>query len=198
MENIMATQKSVVRDTPATMAFILINIAVFIVLNTMPGLRDQLLLNHELHVILQRPWTLVTVFFSQELHIHLLLNMGMFFFFGREMEKQAGPAAVMGTYMICGFLGSLAIPPLAPLIGWTTGLVAGASAAVWGVVAAVAVFRPTTLFGGHPAKHYTMALFAGNALLFIMNPDVSIGTAAHVVGIFAGLACGYGLKRGQA
>ena len=79
MENIMPTQKSVVRDTPATMAFILINIAVFIVLNTMPGMRDQLLLNHELHVILQRPWTLVTVFFSQELHIHLLLNMGMFF-----------------------------------------------------------------------------------------------------------------------
>ena len=124
--------------------------------------------------------------------------MGFFYFFGIEMEKHAGLAAVMITYMICGFLGSLTIPFLAPFIGWTTGLIAGSSAAVWGVVAAVAVLRPTTRFWGHPAKYYTMALFAGNAMLFIMNPDVSIGAAAHAIGIFAGLACGYGLKKSQA
>ncbi|WP_343185706.1 rhomboid family intramembrane serine protease [Anoxynatronum sibiricum] len=194
----MEKLKSVLREAPATMTFILINSAIFVILNALPGTRDYLLLNHELQVILQRPWTLVTVFFSQELHIHLLMNMGLFFFFGREMEKHAGSVAVMATYMICGFLGSLTIPPLAPFIGWTTGLVAGASAAVWGVVAAVAVLRPTTRFWGHPAKHYTMALFAGNALLFIMNPDVSIGAAAHAVGILAGLVCGYGFRRRQA
>ncbi len=112
MENFMSKLKSVVRDAPATMAFIIINIAIFIVLNALPGTRDQLLLNHELHVILQRPWTLVTVFFSQEVHFHLALNMGLFFFFGKEMEKHAGSAVVMATYMICGFLAASPFPLL--------------------------------------------------------------------------------------
>ncbi|SDZ15103.1 rhomboid family intramembrane serine protease [Tindallia californiensis] len=198
MVNFMSKQKSVVQNAPATMVFIAINIIIFIALNTIPGLSEQLLLNPELYMIQQRPWTLVTVFFSQEIHIHLLLNMGLFFVFGRELERNTGSTAVLSTYMICGFLGSVTIPFLAPVIGWTTGLVAGASAAVWGVVAAVAVLQPNTRFRGYTAMHYTMGLFAGNAMLFIFNPSVSIGAAAHAAGIFAGLACGYGFKKRKA
>ncbi|OEF97055.1 rhomboid family intramembrane serine protease [Desulfuribacillus alkaliarsenatis] len=193
----LAKYKTVLQDAPITIAIIAINIAIYIALNTIPNLANQLLLDTELKMIQQKPWTLVTVFFSQQLHIHLLLNMGLLFVFGRELEKNIGSVALLSTYMVCGILGSLTFPFFAPIIDWTGGSVVGASAAVWGVVAAVAVLLPNIKFGGYAAKYWTLALFVGNAIIFIMNPDISIGAAAHVAGIIAGLVCGYWLKRYQ-
>ncbi len=194
MKKFIVKHKSVLQDAPVTIGIIAINIAIYIALNTITSIGDQLLLIPELNMLQQRPWTMVTVFFSQEIHIHLLINMGLFFVFGRALEKNTGPVPVLSTYMVCGFLGSLTFPFFAPIIEWT-GPVAGASAAVWGVVAAVAVLQPNTRFWGYTAKYYTLALFVGNAILFIVNPEISIGAAAHAVGITGGLVCGYWFKR---
>ncbi len=194
MEQTMTRKQSIFREAPLTMALIIINVAIFAALNAMPQLGELLLLNPETSLIRARPWTLLTVFFSQEVHIHLLLNMGFFFVFGKEMEKNHGSAVVLLTYVICGFLGSLTFPFFAPVIGWT-GPVVGASAAVWGIVAAVSVLQPKLLVWKHPAKHYVLALFVGNAALLLMNPAISIGAAAHAMGIAAGLVCGYVFKR---
>ena len=194
MNKMIEKQISFLRESTITFAIIFINIVVYIILNTIPESREILLLNPEPDLIKLRPWTLVTVFFSQEVHVHLLLNMGLFFVFGRELEKKSGSSAVFWGYALCGLLGSLTIPFLAPFISWS-GLVAGASAAVWGVVAMLAVLDPERRFRGYTAKHYTIGLFCGNLALFIMNPEISIGAAAHFAGIFTGLAVGYLFKR---
>ncbi len=77
--------KTSVWGSPATLTIIVINIVFYIALNTVPNLADKLLLDPDL--ILERPWTLVTVFFSQEWFIHILGNMGLLFIFGRQLEK---------------------------------------------------------------------------------------------------------------
>jgi membrane associated rhomboid family serine protease len=59
----------------------------FIALNNVPNLRENLLLNHEISMTLEKPWTLITVFFSHEVIIHLVFNMGILFFFGSSLES---------------------------------------------------------------------------------------------------------------
>ncbi len=184
--------KTSVQGSHATLTIIVINIVIYIALNTVPNLADKLLLDPDL--ILERPWTLVTVFFSQESFIHILGNMGLLFIFGRQLEKITSSKSVLLVYFFTGFMGSLTFIPFAPIIGWTGGPVVGASAAVWGVVAAFAAMRPNALIVKGKAKHWAAALFIGNAILLILNPQISIGAAAHAAGIILGVICGYWLK----
>ena len=113
-----------------TLAIIVINIVIFIALNTITELSTELILYPELDMVLQRPWTLVTVFFSHEGIIHILGNMSLLLFFGARLEKITSSKNVLLIYLISGFVGSLTILSTAPLIGWEE-TVRGASAAVF-------------------------------------------------------------------
>ncbi|RQD75184.1 MAG: rhomboid family intramembrane serine protease [Candidatus Syntrophonatronum acetioxidans] len=183
--------KKGIEGSNATLAIILINIIVYIALITVPNIADILLLDPD--KILEKPWTLVTVFFSHEWLIHIFLNMGFFFIFSRQLEKLTSSTTVLIVYLTCGFIGSLTFMPFAPLIGWS-GPVVGASAAVWGVAAAFAAMRPDFLILKGKAKHWIAALFVGNTVLLVLNPQIMIGAAAHYAGIVVGLICGYWLK----
>ncbi len=184
--------KTIVQGSHATLTIIVINILVYITLNTVPNLADILLLDPDL--IFEKPWTLFSVFFSHEWFFHLLGNMGLLFVFGRPLEKITSSKSVLIVYLFTGFMGSLTFIPFAPLIGWTGGPVVGASAAVWGVVAAFAAMRPNTLILKGRAKYWAAALFIGNAVLLILDPQAMIGAAAHAAGIILGALCGFWLK----
>jgi len=173
----------------ATLTIIIVNIIVYIALITVPNITDVLLLDPD--NIMEKPWTLVTVFFSHEFFIHIFLNMIFFFIFSRKLEKLTNSATVFIIYLTCGFIGSLTFMPYAPLIGWS-GPVVGASAAVWGVAAAFAAMRPENYI--LKAKHWIVALFIGNTVLLVLNPQAMIGATAHYAGIVVGLICGYLLK----
>lgn len=175
----------------ATLAIIVVNIIVYTALITVPNIADMLLLDPD--KVLEKPWTLVTVFFAHEWFIHIFLNMGFFFIFSRQLEKLTSSITVLFVYLACGFIGSLTFMPFAPLIGWS-GPVVGASAAVWGSAAAFAAMRPDALILKGKAKHWIAALFVGNTVLLALNPQVSIGAAAHYAGLVTGLICGYWLK----
>jgi len=183
--------KKGLKGSNATLAIIVINIIVYIALITVPNIADMLLLDPD--KVLEKPWTLITVFFSHEWLIHIFLNMGFFFIFSRQLERLTSSKTVLIVYVISGFIGSLTFMPFAPLIGWS-GSVVGASAAVWGVAAAFAAMRPDALILKGKAKHWVAVLFAGNTILLVLNPQVSIGAAAHYAGIIVGLICGYWLK----
>lgn len=178
----------------ATLTIIVINTLIFIALHTIPNLADKLLLKPDLDVIIGRPWTLVTVFFSQERYVHILINMGLFFIFGKELEKITSSKTVFLIYITTGFIGSLTFIPIAHLVGWTEH-VFGASAAVMGVIAAFAVMRPNTRILGSKAILFPGVLFTSNAILLILQPQISIGGGAHAIGIVVGLVCGYLLKK---
>jgi len=106
-ENTMRKNIEDISIGKGTLAIILINIVLFIALNIAPSLRENILLNREISMTLNKPWTLITVFFSHEVIIHLVFNMGIFFFFGSKLEKIANAKIVAIVYLIAGLIGSL-------------------------------------------------------------------------------------------
>ena len=192
-EKMIEKYKKSLLSSRGTLAIIFINIVVFITLNTIPDLADEILLYPQLGMIMRRPWTLVTVFFSHQIHVHLLANMGLVFVFGIQLEKITSSKTIFLIYLIIGFIGSLATIPVASLLEWTESVV-GASAAAWGVVSAFAAMRPNTSILGGKAKFWVVALFVSNAIITILNPQISVGAGAHAIGITVGLICGYWIK----
>lgn len=177
--------------TQATFILILINIVVFAILNVFPDTRTVLLVDPE-HVT-QTPWTLVSASFSHELLFHLAVNMGLVFVFGRELERLVGGGYVVFLYLLTGVLGVLTIIPFANVIQWT-GPVAGASAAAFGIVAAVAAIRPDLTILKGKTTQWLVALFVINLVILVMNPEVSIGGPAHAVGLISGYLLGSRMK----
>ena len=162
-----------------TLVIILINLMVFVALNIIPNIEGKLLLSPETSMVIERPWTLITVFFSHQIHLHLVLNMGLLFIFGSALEKITNSRVLFSLYLLAGFVGSLAILPVATLTG-TEDLVAGASAAVFGIVTTFAVLRPDTLILKSQAKWWALALFIYNVIIVLFDPQTSVGAAAHV------------------
>ncbi len=177
-----------------TIAIVAVNLVVFAVLLARLDLATLFLLNPTLDAVAAQPWTLLTVFFSHEILVHLLVNMALFLVFGVKLEKVGGPLAVVATYIITGLLGSLAILATAPFL-WDGELIPGASAAVFGTVAAFAMVRPNELVLRSKARVWPIVLFVVNLALALSSPLTRVGAVGHAVGIVAGLACGYVIKR---
>jgi membrane associated rhomboid family serine protease len=192
-DNIMRKNKAAISIGKGTLAIILINIIMFIALNNVPNLRENLLLNHEISMTLEKPWTLITVFFSHEVIIHLVFNMGILFFFSSSLEKIANAKTVAVVYLIAGLMGSLSFLFIR-LIIQQTGFMAGASAAVFGIVGAFAALRPNAVLLGSKAKLWALVLIIFTVLLAVMNPQTLDSAVAHVIGVFVGIICGYWLK----
>lgn len=185
--------KATIYERKVTLMIIFINMIVFFAINTISNSGNIFPLNPEMNMVIGNPWTLITVFFSQETPIHLLFNMFLLFFFGSELEKITNSKFVLIVYLIAGFIGSLTIIPVAYIIGFT-GPVFGASAAVFGIVSAFAIMRPKTIILKSQAKWWAVALFIANAIIAILNPQIPVGTGAHASGILTGLLLGYWMK----
>ena len=121
------------------------NILVYVALVVSPDLAEVFLLVPD--QIQARPWTVITVFFSHELHPHLLGNLLLLFVFGIRLEKHTGPLHTLILYFVTGIAGSLAILGVAE-IGAYDGGIAGASAAGFGLLAAIATLSPDSSVGG--------------------------------------------------
>ena len=142
-----------------------------------------------------RPWTVITVFFSHELHLHLLGNLLLLFVFGLRMEKHTGPLHTLILYFVTGIAGSLAILGVAE-IGAYDGGIAGASAAGFGLLAAIATLSPDSSVGGKLGGKMSLKSLA--ILMFVINvvmiaAELSgiigfgiIGGAGHVGGMVIG------------
>jgi len=183
-----------------TLAIISLNIIIFIALKLLPDITNDVVLNPYINDIVKKPWTLITVFFSHEVFIHILANMALVLFFGSAMEKITNAKTVIIIYMISGFIGSLTFIPIAPLLGYTS-YATGASAAAFGVAAAYGAMRPEAKIAGYKAITWVYSLFAVNAFLTIAailkinNTDTAVGSAAHAVGIIIGGIYGLYIKK---
>ena len=145
-------------------------------------------------------WQLLTFQFLHSGWMHLLLNCWTLYFFGREVESALGKSRFLTLYFSSGVIGGLfqvLVSAIFPnhFYGWTV----GASAGIFGIVAAFA-----TLF---PEQMLTMMLFfiipvnlrakmllvaslvmAVLGLLFPVTFGGNIAHAAHLGGILAGIA----------
>lgn len=197
--------KKVSQRSKGTMAIILINVVVYMLLFTGVMENEALMLSPNLATVLERSWTLISVFFTHENILHLVANMLLFYLFGKTLETLKGSKAVILVYVLAGLLGSLGALLVSSLIN-ATDLMLGASAAVFGVVSAVGVISPKyRLFNSESkmmrslfsatAIQFTLILLAINVILYILNPNMSVSVVAHTIGLLAGAVCGYLLRK---
>ncbi|MBU6398944.1 MAG: rhomboid family intramembrane serine protease [Verrucomicrobia bacterium] len=142
-------------------------------------------------------WQLVTFQFLHGGFWHLAFNLLVLYFFGRAIESALGPGRFLKLYLASGTVGGLVQTLLAWVLpGLFGGAVVGASAGIFGLVAAFA-----TLF---PEQELTLLLFLivpvsmrartllwlsiAVALFGILVPMDNVANAAHLAGIFTGWA----------
>jgi membrane associated rhomboid family serine protease len=145
-------------------------------------------------------WQLLSFQFLHAGPVHLIMNAFTLWMFGREVEEVLGKPRFLTLYFLSGAIGGL-LQALLALISYNLfgGPVLGASAGVFGVVAAFAMIAPDRMLSmlmfflipiNLKAKMLVW-LEAAVAVLGIFAPRMfgaNIAHAAHLGGILAGVA----------
>lgn len=141
-------------------------------------------------------WQLLTYQFLHGGLLHILLNCWGIFAFGRDVEQALGKRTFLILYLASGVVGGL-LQVLASL-GWHGhfgGAVVGASAGLFGIIAAFAMMYPNRaltllLFFVIPVtlRAKTLLMVSGAIAVFgILFPGKEIAHAAHLGGMLAGM-----------
>jgi membrane associated rhomboid family serine protease len=143
--------------------------------------------------IFAQPWTLITHMFLHNGFFHLFFNMLVLFFFGPELERRAGKATFLRVYFIAGIVAALgySLTSSQPVVG--------ASGAIMGVFAALAVIAPEIRVYVYfiPMRIvHALILFALVDFLLIGANDM-VAHTAHLTGILIGLLMGLRIKKNQ-
>ena len=164
--------------TPWVLRLVVANVALFGLQILLPELANQLVFVPRL--ALREPWTAVTYMFLHGGPMHLLFNMLGLFWFGARVEERLGGSRFVQLYLIAGVTGALFQLALAP-----GGAMVGASAGVFGVMMAYAVFWPKQVFliwGIIPMQVWMMV-----ALYTVMSIYSGLGGSRGGVADFAHL-----------
>lgn len=155
------------------------------------------------HVLLQKPWTLVTYMFLHFNFMHIFFNMLMLYFGGTLFMQFLGGRKLVNTYIAGGIAGALLFIfafNVFPAFNETTpyAVAMGASASVLSILIAIAVYVPDYivnlfLFGRVKLKHIAIAL----VILDFLSIDGSNpgGHIAHLGGALWGYLYILALKK---
>ena len=142
-------------------------------------------------------WQLFSYMFLHGDFVHILLNMFILWMFGCEVERYWGFTDFLKYYFICGVGAGLFHVILHP--GSLTPVI-GASGAIYGILAAFAIFFPNRRIMMFPffitlkAKHWVLIFLAINLLFGIAGRPDGIAHFAHLGGMLVGFIY---LKYGQ-
>ena len=165
----------------------------FVVLYSLPEMGEVLLVSPD--EPLARPWTFLTVMFSNAMVLHLVLNGFLIVMIGARLEKAASLMTALGVFLVTGLLGSLSILVYAPLLSSTGDPVALSSAAALGMAGAYAAMKPEETILKSKAHRWVIILFIMNILLSFQHEVVTMMGPANAVGLITGWLIGYGLKK---
>lgn len=135
--------------------------------------------------VLYRPWTVVTYMFLHANWTHILFNMLGLFFFGPRVEMRLGEKRFLWLYFLSG-LGGAAGSFVFPDVG-----VIGASAAVFGVLVAFAMYWPrekVLLFFIIPMDAWLLVVgyVAVELYMGVTGTEAHIAHFAHLGGVITG------------
>jgi membrane associated rhomboid family serine protease len=155
-----------------------------------PGFTGLFLLIPQLAA--ERPWTVFTYMFLHGNLIHLFINMLMLLFLGKILERRIGSINFLTVYFGAGLLSALGHMLISP------SPVLGASGAVYGIFACLAILEPGIMVYVFPIPFplkiiHLLVLYALNDLLNIGSNDM-IAHAAHLSGLLFGLFMAFKLK----
>jgi membrane associated rhomboid family serine protease len=186
---------------------IVINAAVFLTVNLVGNLSHLNLLDYTALPVggtafLFRFWTLFTYMFTHADFWHLFWNMILFYFLSQVFFIIFQQRRMLYVYVMSGLAGGALVLIMGLLFPASFGnsVLLGASAAVLGVGAVMAIYTPdyrVNLFGV-----FEMAYKYFFILVFVLNTiiDLSINTGgkiSHMGGTAFGLLYGYYLKSGR-
>lgn len=125
--------------TPWVLRLVIANVVMFALQQLLPQFANYLVFIPRLAY--REPWTAVTYMFLHGDFMHILFNMLGVFWFGPRVEERIGGSRFLQLWFIAGVGGALFQLVLAP-----GGAMVGASAGVYGVMMAYAVFWPKQEF----------------------------------------------------
>jgi len=175
----------------ATMALLVANVAMFLLLFLFPQVMRYLALTPVLVVQNRAWWQVVTYMFVHAGTWHLLFNMLALYMFGAPLERHLGSAEFLLFYFVTGIGAGLAT--LA--VNWYSGMgyipVVGASGAIFGLLLAFAACFPDTriLFMIFiPMRAPVAVLVFAGIELFSMFTGSNAGVAhlTHLAGLLFG------------
>jgi len=173
--------------TPWVLRILIANLAVFVVIQTSPGLYRDLAFFPP--VALYRPWTVVSYMFLHADFGHLFFNMLGLFFFGPRLEAKLGGTIFLRFYLMAGIGGAVfqaLFATAAPMVG--------ASGAVYAVLVGFAYYYPreTILLFPIPIPIQAWVLVTAYVVLSLFNGvtggQAGIAHFAHLGGAAVGFA----------
>lgn len=205
----MIENRDYMRETPLsparslTVALIVVNAVVFFLELLLERIQPGLALGRWLALSAEslargQVWRLVTFQFLHGGLLHLLLNAWALYVFGRSVEATLGRARFLQLYLGSGVAGgllhALGSALLPQLFGGPQVHVVGASAGLYGVIAAFAVLFPhqpltLLLFFILPITLSARALLIASvalALIGLLLPADNVAHGAHLGGMLAG------------
>ena len=156
-----------------------------------------------LHALALRPWTLITYMFLHEGFLHILFNILGLYWFGKMFLYHFEGKKLLGLYLMGGIVGALvyvAAYNIFPAFTSVYGLLLGASASIFAILVALAVYDPDReillMFIGPVKLKYVAGFYVLLSVVSISasNPG---GNLAHLGGAAWGWFYIYQLRRGK-
>jgi len=158
-----------------------------------------------LHVLLYKPWTIITYMFYHEEFFHILFNMLWLYWMGKIFTEYLGSKKLFSTYILGGISGAIVYITaynFFPLFHQSveTSAALGASAGVLAITIATATLLPEyrigILFLGPVALKYIALATVLLDLVNMSGPNAG-GHFAHLGGALFGFIYIRRLKKGQ-
>jgi membrane associated rhomboid family serine protease len=185
--------------------FLLLKLAgvVFLLANHTVSLSYWLALPSELNSLLFRPYTFVTYMFLHENFLHILFNLLGLYWFGKMLLYHFEGNKLLGLYLLGGISGGILYViayNLFPAFATVDGLLIGASASVYAILVALAVYDPNReihlFFIGRIQLKYVAAFYVLLSVLSISSTNPG-GNIAHLGGALWGWFYIVQLRRGN-
>jgi membrane associated rhomboid family serine protease len=193
--------RAAIRSAPMSAVLIAVNLAVFVAVSLEGRLLDVLALPPDWAGVAEQPWTLLTVFFTAEVVLHIAVAVVAIGLFGPRFERVAGPVHLLAVYVLAGLAGALAIVATSTITGLDEPSV-GASAAFLGLLGALAA-SPRHAWGAKlDVRTWVIVViviqFVAPLLSGVTGVGAGVGdwtsSAAHLVGLAVGAGYGYLLR----
>jgi len=195
---------------------LLVNIAVFLLLATLglletmgipvpnPGGAFGLATTADFHLLIRRPWSIVTHMFVHLGVWHLVMNLLILWWMGGMFRSYFGDRRTLSTYLMGGLSGWLAYFILlnaVPGFGGSGGFALGSSAAVMALMVATAAYLPDVtirlfLIGPVKLKWVALAYVLLDYAALSRGANVG-GHIGHLGGAAYGLFYMQGMKSGR-
>jgi len=196
--DILSDIKQTFKDGTSLTRLIYINLGVFVAimlagvvfyLSAIPNpIAGWLSVPSDLSTLLRQPWSVVTYMFTHTGFLHILFNLLGLYWFGKLFLYRLDSGKLLSVYLLGGIFGAvfyIAAYNIFPVFQQVDGLLLGASASVYAILVAVAVYDPDmelhlSFIGTFKLKY--VALFY--VLLSIISISVSNpgGNIAHLGG----------------